>query len=121
MKDRKEGDKPRFFLHDEMKAWLRDNLRFQITANAMESLDADLKYKLGVNDLSIGHSLHISVLLDGETISFMGYTLDMAGYEKSIKTISNVLTTCMERINQLEYQNQELKRRIELLEQPLSI
>lgn len=121
IKDRKPGDKPRFFLHDEMKQWLKDNLILSVDTMNIYSYDSTLIKMLNVHSITTGHNLSIRCSIDGEHIAAYTSQLHMQGYEETLKTLANVCTNCMQHINQLHAENQELKKRIELLENPIPV
>ena len=122
LKDHKPGEKPRFFLHDEMKAWLGDHLKIDLEAGVNQSANYDLVNKLSLpSALTIGTWVRINVSLDGESIISQGININMLDHEKAFVTLSNVVETCMVKITQLQIANEELTRRIQLLETPLPV
>jgi predicted aldo/keto reductase-like oxidoreductase len=122
LKDHKPGEKPRFFLHDEMKAWLGDNLDIQVIHGVNKSADFTLSGKLGLYEtLTAGHNLQITVRLAGEIISMHGVNLSLVDHEQAFKCLANVTENCMIQITQLQQENLELKRRIDLIENPLPL
>lgn len=122
LKDRTPDQKPRFFLHDEMKAWLADNLKVTMQASANKSIDYRLQSQLGLYDtLTAAHNVSISIELAGETIEHTHVTLHYDQYEKSMQSLANVAERCVTAIHRLEAENAELKRRIDLLENPLPV
>jgi hypothetical protein len=122
LKDHKPGEKPRFFLHDEMKAWLADNLDITIIHSVNKSVDSTLSGKLGLYEtLTAGHNLQITVRLAGETISMHGVNLPLVDHEQAFRCLANVAENCMVQINQLQVENLELKRRLDLIENPLPL
>lgn len=119
LKDRTPDQKPRFFLHDEVKAWLKDHLDIQVTHGENRSSDFILQGKLGLNStLPVGFYLSITVYVDKEPVAIRQFNLPMQEYEQGFKCVANVLETCMQKINILEAEKNELKRRIDLLENP---
>lgn len=121
LKDREPASKPRFFLHDEMKAWLTENLKIEINTVKKFASDPNLQTVLNVPFLSIGQVVNIGVKVDDELIVQQSIDVHMDGYERSLKTITNVVSQCMSRIVYLEEKNNELQRRIDLLENPLPV
>jgi hypothetical protein len=102
LKEHKPGDKPRFFLHDEMKAWLADHLKVETAVVKKESTDLELQEKLNLHKgLSTGHVAHIRVSLDGKIISKQNIDLDYTDHYQAIKTLANVVESCMVHINRL--------------------
>lgn len=122
LKERKPGDKPRFFLHDEMKEWLKENLSINMTAVDEGSTDYNLRQKLSLyEDLTTGVNIDLDISIAGENIIRTIAPVHMRSHEKAFQTLVNVVETCMVKITQLEAENQELKRRIELIENPLPV
>lgn len=119
LKDRQPDQKPRFFLHDEMKAWLEDNLDITIIHGVNKSTDFTLSGKLGLYEtLTAGHNLQLTVRVAGETISMHGINLPLVDHEQAFKCLANVAENCMVQINQLQAENLELKRRLDFIENP---
>lgn len=119
LKDRKPGDNPRFFLHDEIKAWLGDHLKIQLVHSENHSMDYDLQRKLGLsNTLPVIHNISLRISVDDELISQKHIRLPMEEYEKAIKTLSNVCQSCMMEINHLNSKVAELQQRIDQSEKP---
>ena len=122
LKERKPGDKPRFFLHDEMKEWLKENLSINMTAVDEGSTDYNLRQKLSLyEDLTTGVNIDLDISIAGENIIRTVTPIHMRSHEKAFQTLANVVENCMIKITQLEADNQELKRRIELIENPLPV
>ena len=119
LKQHKPGDKPRFFLHDEMKAWLGDNLNITVTTSPNSSYDHTLATKLGVPHIVVGHSLVITVYVDNEMIATQGVNIIDPDREQVLKTLANVCEKCMIEINDLTYKVGELRRRLDLIENPI--
>lgn len=119
LKDHKPGEKPRFFLHDEMKAWLGDHLNIVITTSPNSSYDQNLASKLGVPHIVVGHSLTITLYLDNEPITVQGVNIIDPNREQVFKTLANVCEKCMIEINDLTYKVGELRRRLDLIENPI--
>lgn len=117
LKDRQPDQKPRFFLHDEMKAWLKDNLDIQVTHGQNRSSDFNLQAKLGLSyTLPVGLYLSITIYVDKEPVAIQQFNLPIQEYEQAFKCVANVLETCMQKVSIMQAENAELKRRIELLE-----
>ena len=117
LKDHKPGDKPRFFLHDEMKAWLKDHLDIKITYGENRSFDYEMQGKLALNNtLPVGFYMSITLSLDGELVAIQQFNIPMQEYEKAFKTICNVSETCMIQINRLLSEVQILQQRVQELE-----
>lgn len=105
LKERKQGDKPRFFLHEEMKAWLGDNLNIATTVRSTNEayvrsvahMDQP-KYNRYEENLLVPKGFEISsvTLIDGMSVGPIAHTyIDLTNYVKVI----NVLT---KRVEELE-------------------
>lgn len=125
LQERKPEDKPRFFLHDEVKAWLGDNLQINIRVSPNYSCKWDLQNKLQqyqiYNPLLIGFSLESSVLIDGETIQLQGSNTLMLEMEQLASLLVTRLEMYDNQIKHLNATNEHLARRIELLENPIPL
>lgn len=122
LKERKPGDKPRFFLHDEMKQWLKENLIVSMKTLSTGSTDYNLRQKLSLyEDLTTGVNIDLDISIAGENIIRIVTPIHMRSHEKAFQTLVNVVETCMVKITQLEAENQELRKRVELIENPLPV
>lgn len=122
LKDHKPGDKPRFFLHDEMKAWLADNIELRILHSDNQSVDFDLQGKLGLSyTLPVGFGLQFQIKVAGELITSQGVNVSLVQYERAFKCLANVSENCIKAIQKLEAENAELKKRIDLIEKSLPV
>lgn len=122
LKDRKPRDKPRFFLHDEMKQWLKDHLQVSHVVSTVSEYDSSLGAKLNSRG-AFTRSIHsiVTLSIDNEVITESQYVTQVDGIKDSIKPLVNVSEACMIKISQLEAENEQLKRRIELLENPIPV
>jgi hypothetical protein len=117
LKQHKPGDKPRFFLHDEMKAWLKDHLDVKITHGENRSSDYDLQRKLGISySLPVGFYISLTLSLDKEPVVIQQLNLPMPEYERAFKAIANVSENCIIQINRLISEVQILQERVKELE-----
>lgn len=123
LKDRKPGDPPRFFLHDEMKAWLADNLRITIQAGVNHAYDYTLGQKLKVYSGNFPAGIHINVeaSIADELFVSQGSNYSLHEYVESLRSLATVSEECMFRILDLQRENEELKRRLDLIENPLPL
>lgn len=134
LKERKQGDKPRFFLHEEMKAWLADNINLATTVDCV-----DYKYVASVaymdqpkfnryqENVTLPTTFKVSSIpsIDGTSLGFIAHTyMDLTPYAKVI----DVLTKRVEELesvrnaevaqliaNQIVLQNElvELKKKLD--------
>ena len=117
LKQHKPGEKPRFFLHDEMKSWLKDNLDIKVVHGENRSADYTLQSKLGLNNsLPVGHYVHITLSIAEEPIIIQSFNLPLPEYEQSFRCLANVSEKCMIEINRLISEVQILQQRIQELE-----
>ena len=120
LKDRKPGEKPRFFLHDEMKAWLADNLKITIQAGVNHAYDYTLGQKLKVYSGNFPAGIHINVeaSIADELFVSQGSNYSLHEYVESLRSLATVTEECMFRIVDLQRENEEFKRRLDLIENP---
>jgi len=120
LKDRKPGDPPRFFLHDEMKAWLADHLRITIQAGVNHAYDYTLGQKLKVYSGNFPAAINIKVeaYIADELIVSHGCNQSLLEYVESLRSLATVTEECMFRIVDLQRENEEFKRRLDLIENP---
>lgn len=121
LKNREPGQKPRFFLHEEMKAWLKDNMKLEVSAYTGDSLDYSLKNKLNVANLPNQIIMNASLTIDGEVLGTSYKLLNFQGWIDAMGCMSRVTEQCMMQIQMLQNENAELKRRIDFIENPLPI
>jgi hypothetical protein len=111
LKEDRVGKKPRFFLHDEVKAWLSDNLQINILVPVHETqwvqsvanMDQPY-YNRYVETVAIPSKLSIISMItcDGQTVGSSHYSeIDLSEYAKVIKA------SC-KRIDELEANNRQL-------------
>lgn len=125
LKERKEGDKPRFFLHDEMKTWLSDNLqistKFYPNYSANYHLQQALhKYKCYAMPV-VGLAIESEVKIAGTTIQLLGTNVSMMENEVILGTLFHNQDRLQYSIDMLLVENELLKKRLDLLENPLPI
>lgn len=118
--------KPRFFLHDEVKAWLKDNLEISVQLKPLVSQDnmltAILQRDLGYyQQPAFGFTIESKVMLDGDCIAFSGSTVSTHANEQLTTHFLVENTKIKQRFEMLESENANLKRRLDLLENPLPI
>jgi hypothetical protein len=119
MKDRKPGDKPRFFLHDELKEWLADNLQVSITSHTHQSLDAFITSRLKVGPI-VGHTVSLEVKLAGEVIDIRTTQLMNQDAERTIRHILQLLEAHHRLCQDLRLELAALETRVNTLETKLN-
>lgn len=120
LKEHKTGEKPRFFLHDEMKAWLADHLRITIQSGVNHAYDYTLGQKLKVYSgaFPAGINIKVEAYIADELIVSHGSSHSLHEYVESLRSLATVAEECMFRITDLQRENEELKRRLDLIENP---
>lgn len=125
MKERTPDQKPRFFLHDEVKAWLGDNLKVSIRVAPNYSSNYDVHNKLQeygfYNPIMVGFAMETTVTIDDELVYMQGSNTLMMETETLTKIMLHKFDAMEARIKHLEATNDHLRRRIELLENPLPV
>lgn len=70
LKQHKKGDKPRFFLHDEMVEWLKDNLEIDLMIVPRYLYNNEFYQKLGIgNNIHSGFEIQAQLLINGTPVS----------------------------------------------------
>ena len=111
LKEDRVGKKPRFFLHDEVKAWLSDNLQPTILVSVQKTdwiqsvANMDQPYCNRYSE-SVAVSSKLSIIsmitCDGQILGSSHYSeIDLSEYTKVIKA------SC-KRIDELEMNNRQL-------------
>lgn len=128
------GQKPRFFLHDEVKAWLVDNLQTTVLTQiemtdwvqSMANMDQPY-YNRYLESLQLPTRINVITMTtcDGETVGCTKTsTFDLSEYAKIIKSSGKRIDELQQNITQL-VDNQrvmqqeliELKTELDLLKQ----
>lgn len=114
--------KPKFFLHDEVKAWLKDNLVIDVTLTGSMATDHRL-VNMGVYHLPTHYTIYTSAKIAGEELCGDVRTmhLDLRPYHDALVQIVDKLNHVAITTYNLREENNELKRRLELLENPISV
>jgi hypothetical protein len=111
LEDRKPGDKPRFFLHDELIAWLKDNLT--ISTYVTHSTDYGLGVKFGITQgIPVSMIINTKIMLDDTTISETVSHTPIGGISEAFKSINTVL-------EKIIYNVAELNKTIVILEEKI--
>lgn len=122
--DRATETKPRFFLHDEVKQWLADNLeiRVKVIPNNMTDYSIiDALQKVNIyNPLAGGITIETSAYISGDPITPVhGSTVPMIAHAEVIYTLLKDKEYKEQLITNMSNQIDQLRRRIDLLENPL--
>lgn len=116
--DRTPGQKPRFFLHDEMTAWLTDNLHVRTQIKYNKSANYPLRQKLNLyDDLIVGLHIETEVSLSGTSMITSGSSVSLIENERAFQCLANVNETLMYQMTQLQGEISQLKADIAHLKQ----
>lgn len=105
LKERQEGDKPRFFLHEELKAWLANNMNISVltrgtgfkAVGSIAYIDqpAFNRYRETVT-LTTGYEVSSMTTIDGTPIGYSSNT------HIDLSPIINVIDVLTKRVHELE-------------------
>jgi len=115
LKERAPDQKPRFFLHDEMIAWLKDNMKIQVNQYATTLGDSQLAEKLGIpHSMGLTDAIHIdmTITVGGSVIATQSTKTSIYEYHKAFRTLANVTETCMVHITNLQNEVTYLKAQL---------
>ncbi len=119
LQEHKPGDKPRFFLHDEMKAWLQDHLEVVIKTGVNRSPDNDTAERLGLKEnIPAGFFISVDIKLDEEEITSAGRNVSLNEIALGMGSLSRVVETCMVHIQRLMEEVRVLQQRLDQLQKP---
>ena len=126
--EREKDQKPRFFLHDEMKAWLADQMQMSLSDQTMDDVWVD-----SVAEAGTPYAYREQIKLSGKryiaiTPMIAGQMLPTKGFEIDMSTFRTVIVSLTKRVEYLEKTNQDLRTfinnfetRIQKLEQDANI
>lgn len=121
LQDQKPENKPRFFLHDEVKLWLKDHLRITQSLTPNTEYDFELGNKLQTfSGFVRGIDSKVSIYIGDEMITESIQSLNIDAYTpfKRLSDYSELKTT---QVIYLENRVKDLEKRIELLEKPSDV
>lgn len=126
LQERTPEQKPRFFLHDEMKAWLADNLeiKFRLSPNFSSDYKVinELQNNYGIYTPPLaGIAIETRVVVAGETIQLAGSNTQMLDSSFIYQIVLREAEIAKQQHAKLQYDYEQLKRRVDLLENPLPI
>lgn len=117
LKEHKTGDRPRFFLHDEMKAWLQDHLHLTIEGGINRSVDIETSQKLGLKQcITAGFYIELKAMLDGDVITTAARNITLTEIPEAFSTLSKVVENCMVHIQRLTEEVTVLQQRLDSLQ-----
>jgi hypothetical protein len=122
MSEEKQGyipdHKPRFFLHDEMKLWLKDNLRLHVINHLGTPAIGNATQKLNLfHPIKCDISSGIDIVIDGESISQHIIYFDNTGVSEALTKLTEYLEIAMLKNAELATEVGTLKLEIEQLKQ----
>lgn len=116
LEDRQKDQAPRFFLHDEMVIWLRDQLRISISDQQYDDQWVDSVAEAGTQyayreqvKLSGKRGIYITPMIAGTHMQSNGFEIDLTPYRSAIVSLTK-------RVQYLEQSNQDLRTFINNLE-----
>lgn len=121
LKEKKPEDKPKFFLHDEVKLWLKDHLRItqSFTPDAMFDYELGTKFQT-FSGFIRGLESKISIHIDSELVTETFTTISLDIY-RPLKKLSDHIDLRTSQVIYLENKVRDLEKRIEELEKPLDV
>lgn len=116
LEEREKDQAPRFFLHDEMVIWLRDQLRLSVSdyvsedqwVNSVAEAGTSYAYREQIK-LTGKKYVHITPTIAGTMMPTNGFEIDLTGYR-------SVIVSLTKRVEYLEQSNQDLRTFINNLE-----
>ena len=116
LEDREKDQKPRFFLHDEMKSWLQDQMQISICDQIYDQVWVD-----SVAEAGTPYAYREQIKLDGRrrlqiTPMIAGMMLASNSFEIDLSPYRSVIVSLTKRVEYLEQSNQDLRTFINNLE-----
>ena len=116
LEDREKDQKPRFFLHDEMKSWLQDQMQISICDQIYDQVWVD-----SVAEAGTPYAYREQIKLDGRrrlqiTPMIAGMMMPSNSIEIDLSTYRTVIVSLTKRVQYLEQSNQDLRTFINNLE-----
>lgn len=122
MSEEKQGyipdHKPRFFLHDEMKLWLKDNLKLYLINGLGNPVFGNTAQKLNLyHPLRHDFTSIVKITIDDEVLSESTLYIDNQGTTDAITKLTELLEIAMTKNAELATEVGTLKLEIEQLKQ----
>ena len=116
LEDREKDQKPRFFLHDEMKSWLQEQMCISISDQTYDQVWVD-----SVAEAGTPYAYREQIKLDGRrrlqiTPMIAGVMMPSNSIEIDLSTYRTVIVSLTKRVQYLEQSNQDLRTFINNLE-----
>lgn len=120
LKEKTPETKPRFFLHDEVKAWLHDNLEVRIKVVPSYSTNWDMQSRLQnlgfYRPIVTSFMLQTNVTIAGETAAYIESDSILTSTEDLTALVIAQNQVMKEEFTKLYTENEKLKERIYYLE-----
>jgi len=120
LKEKIPETKPRFFLHDEIKAWLHDNLEVRVKVVPSYSTNWDVQSKLQnlgfYRPIVTSFMLQTNVTIAGETAAYIESDSILTSTEDLATLVVAQNQVMKEEFTKLYTENEKLKERIYYLE-----
>ena len=116
LEDREKDQKPRFFLHDEMKSWLQEQMCISISDQTYDQVWVN-----SVAEAGTPYAYREQIKLDGKrhlqiTPMISGIMLASNSFEIDLSPYRSVIVSLTKRVEYLEQSNQDLRTFINQLE-----
>ena len=116
LEDREKDQKPRFFLHDEMKSWLQEQMCISISDQTYDQVWVN-----SVAEAGTPYAYREQIKLDGKrclqiTPMIAGIMLASNSFEIDLSPYRSVIVSLTKRVEYLEQSNQDLRTFINQLE-----
>ena len=116
LEQREKDQKPRFFLHDEMKSWLQDQMQISICDQTYDQVWVD-----SIAEAGTPYAYREQIKLDGRrrlqiTPMIAGMMMPSNSIEIDLSTYRTVIVSLTKRVQYLEQSNQDLRTFINNLE-----
>ena len=116
LEQREKDQKPRFFLHDEMKSWLQEQMYISISDQTYDQVWVD-----SVAEAGTPYAYREQIKLDGRrrlqiTPMIAGMMMPSNSIEIDLSTYRTVIVSLTKRVQYLEQSNQDLRTFINNLE-----
>lgn len=110
--------KPRFFLHDEMKLWLKDNLKLYLINGLGNPVFGNTAQKLNLyHPLRHDFTSIVKITIDDEVLSESTLYIDNQGTTDAITKLTELLEVTMNKNAELSAELGLLKLEVEQLKQ----
>lgn len=107
--DKEEALEPRFFLHDEMTLWIKNNMKFNFhvieqVCNSTESTIINANFTENLN-------CRLEVIIDNKIVTTTHFTIDLTNQLETNKKFVRVISNLMQQVNFLTSQIDDLNKK----------